>query len=172
MIRVLLAITTAFLAGTTADVVFAQATGVQLESVENQNEDEPVEVTSNQLSVDQIKGTAFFSGDVVVVQGEIRINAPEMTVQYVILEDGSVGNEVDTITATGGVLMVTPTEEAESDHAVYTPARDEVVMTGDVLLTQGRNSINGTRLTVDMITGAGQMEGRVRTILQPGATPE
>lgn len=150
----------------------AQATDVQLESVDGDSGDEPVEVTSNQLAVDQLAGTALFTGDVVVVQGEIRINAPEMLVQYITLPDGSIGEEVDTITATGGVLMVTPTEEAESDMAVYTPARDEVVMTGNVLLTQGPNTVNGTRLTVDVNTGSGQMDGRVRTILQPGSDPQ
>ena len=84
-----------------------------------------------------------------------------------MLPDGSVGSEVDTITATGGVLMVTPSEEAEADEAVYTLALDEGVMTGNVLLTQGPNTINGTRMVWDVETGAGQMDGRVRTILQP-----
>ena len=147
----------------------AQSTNVQIQSVDEENQQEPVEVTSNQLTVDQNAGSALFTGDVVVVQGEIRINAPEMIVQYIMLPDGSVGTEVDTITATGGVLMVTPSEEAEADKAVYTLARDEVVMPGNVLLTQGPTTINGTRMGWDVTTGAGQMEGRVRTILQPGS---
>ena len=147
----------------------AQTTDVQIQSVDEENQEEPVEVTSNQLTVDQNAGSAVFTGDVVVVQGEIRINAPQMVVQYIIEPDGTVGTEVDTITATGGVLMVTPSEEAEADQAVYTLARDEVVMAGNVLLTQGPNTINGTRMVWDVTTGAGQMEGRVRTILQPGS---
>lgn len=150
----------------------AQGTGVQLGGVDAQEQDEPVEVTANQLTVDQNAGSAVFSGDVVVVQGEIRINAPEMTVQYLLQPDGTVGSTVDTITATGGVLMVTPTEQATADRAVYTPARDEVVMTGDVLLTQGPNTINGTRMVWDVTSGAGRMEGRVRSILQPQGEDE
>ncbi|MCV6597191.1 MAG: lipopolysaccharide transport periplasmic protein LptA [Mangrovicoccus sp.] len=152
--------------------VQSQGTDVRLNSVDQESRDAPVEVISNQLEVDQLAGTALFTGDVVVTQGEIRINAPEMLVQYIMLPDGSVSSEVDTITANGGVLMVTPTEEAESDDAVYTPARDEVVMTGNVLLTQGPNTVNGTRLTVDVTTGEGRMEGRVRTVLQPGSDSE
>lgn len=154
-----------------AGTALSQGTGVQLQSVE-ENQDEPVEVTSDMLTVDQLKGTALFTGDVVVIQGEVRLNAPEMLVQYIILPDGTVGSEVDTITASGGVIMVTPTEEAASEEAVYTPARDEVVMTGDVLLTQGPNTLNGRRLVFDVETGQGQMEGRVRTVLQPGSDPE
>lgn len=163
------ALTAAMLVLAVAGPLSAQTTDVQIQSVDEENQEEPVEVTSNQLTVDQNAGSAVFTGDVVVVQGEIRINAPEMIVQYIIEPDGTVGTEVDTITATGGVLMVTPSEEAESDQAVYTLARDEVVMTGNVLLTQGPNTINGTRMVWDVTTGAGQMEGRVRTILQPGS---
>ncbi|MEM1363202.1 MAG: lipopolysaccharide transport periplasmic protein LptA [Pseudomonadota bacterium] len=154
-----------------AGAALSQGTGIQLQSVE-ENQQEPVEVTSDLLTVDQLKGTALFTGDVIVIQGEIRLNAPEMLVQYIILPDGTVGSEVDTITASGGVIMVTPTEEAASEEAVYTPAREEVVMTGDVLLTQGPNTLNGARLVFDVETGQGQMEGRVRTVLQPGSDTE
>ena len=47
------------------------------------------------------------------------------------------------------------------------------VITGDVLLTQGDNVMSGQKLTVDLKTGMGHMDGRVRTVLQPegkGAT--
>jgi len=43
-----------------------------------------------------------------------------------------------------------------------------LVMTGDVLLTQGASVMSGQKLDVDLKTGVGRMDGRVRTILQPG----
>lgn len=41
-------------------------------------------------------------------------------------------------------------------------------MTGDVLLTQGESVMSGQKLSVNLRSGTGQMDGRVRTILQPG----
>jgi len=41
-------------------------------------------------------------------------------------------------------------------------------MTGNVLLTQGPNTLGGDRLTVDLEAGSGRMEGNVRTIFQTG----
>ncbi len=159
----------AFLAGLGAA---AQAQGVSLGGIQEADDDAPVEVTSNQLEVNQAQGTALFTGDVIVIQGELRLAAPRILVEYTRLPDGSIGQEVDVITATGGVLMVTPSEAAESDRAVYIPRRDEVTMTGDVLLTQGPNTLNGERLVVDLLTGSGVMEGRVRTVLVPGSEQE
>ena len=60
---------------------------------------------------------------------------------------------------------------SEAREAVYDVAAGTVEMTGDVLLTQAENVLSGQRLTVDLRTGTGQMDGRVRTILQPGTKP-
>ncbi|WP_138471714.1 LptA/OstA family protein [Poseidonocella sp. HB161398] len=150
----------------------AQGTGVTLGSVPDGGSNEPVEITSDQLELNQTEGTALFTGDVLVVQGEIRLAAPRILVEYVVLPDGSLGNDVERITATGGVTMVTPTEAAESDEAVYSPLNEEVVMTGDVLLTQGPNTLNGQRLVINLATGTGRMDGRVRTVITPGSSPE
>lgn len=149
----------------------ALSQGVNIGGVNSADEDAPIEVTSDQLEVDQVVGTALFTGDVVVVQGELLMAAPWMLVEYERLPDGTLGEDVDRVTAKEGVVMVTPTEAAESAEAVYFPARDEMIMYGDVLLTQGPNTLNGDRLTVDLITGNGVMEGRVRTVLTPGSEP-
>ena len=148
--------------------VLAQSTGVELGGFTNRDPDAPVEITSDRLDLRREDGTALFSGDVVAVQGEMRLRAERVQVDYVVRPDGSLGDEVDSVTATGDVLLVTPSEAAESDEAVYYPARNEVFMTGNVLLTQGGNTVAGDRLHVDLETGTGEVEGRVRTVLQPG----
>lgn len=152
------------------NTVFAQGTGVQVGGASGLDSSAPVEVTSDQLQVDQTAGTALFSGDVLVIQGELRLAAPEILVEYIRMPDGSVGSDVDKITATGGVTVVTATEAAESQMAVYSPLDEEVIMTGDVLLTQGPNTLTGTRLVIDLVTGSGRMDGRVRTVLTPATS--
>ncbi|MFV0245218.1 MAG: LptA/OstA family protein [Qingshengfaniella sp.] len=132
----------------------------------------PVAVEADDLALDQTAGTAVFRGNVSVIQGEMTLTAPEITVHYLHNPDGSLSGDIDRITASGGVMIVTPTEAAEARDAIYTPASSEMVMTGDVVLTQGGNTLAGERLTVDLETGTGRVEGRVRTILQPGNQPQ
>jgi lipopolysaccharide export system protein LptA len=69
--------------------------------------------------------------------------------------------------ATGGVTLVNGAETAEAQEAVYTISDGIVVMTGDVLLTQGTSAISGSRLNVDLNAGTGLMEGRVTTVFVP-----
>ncbi len=129
----------------------AQSTGVQTGGL-RADPDAPVEVLADSLDLDQAAGTAVFTGNLVVTQGEMKLKAPEILVEYARTADGELGSDVERITASGGVLMVTPTEAAEAQTAVYTPGANEVIMTGEVLLTQGPNTMAGERLVVDLET--------------------
>lgn len=42
----------------------------------------PVEVTADNLNVDQDTGSAVFSGNVVIGQGDLRLSAPSVQVTY------------------------------------------------------------------------------------------
>lgn len=126
----------------------------------------PVEIESDQLQVDQTAGTAVFTGDVRVKQGDMRMTAPRVDVTY-----GTEGGKIDHIHASGGVTLSSPTEAAEGAEAVYTIDTGAVVMTGNVLVTQGQSTIAGQRLVMDLNTGTGRMEGRVQTVFQPGKKP-
>lgn len=124
----------------------------------------PVEVTADRLTVNQTDGTATFTGNVLVGQGEMRLSAAEVFVEY-----GSADrSRIERLRATGGVTLVSGQEAAEAEQAIYTIETGEVIMTGNVLLIQGANTLSGEKLVVDLATGTGQMEGRVKTVLQPG----
>lgn len=123
----------------------------------------PVEVTAENLTVNQADGTATFAGDVLVKQGQMRIEAAEVRVEY-----GDTTGEIDRLHASGGVLLVNATDAAQATSAVYTIASGEVVMTGDVLMTQGQAAIKGQTLFINLKTGTGRMEGGVTTTFTPG----
>lgn len=142
-------------------------TSVQLSGGLRQDTSAPVEVESDRLTVDQAAGTAVFTGNVRVRQGEMRMTAAEATLEY--SDDGA---EVERVRMTGGVMMTNGIEVAEGQDAIYTIASGEVLMTGDVLLTQGKSTINGQELTVDLDTGLGVMTGRVQTVFVPGKKSE
>ena len=140
----------------------AQGTSVAFGTM-RQDTDAPVEVTSDQLSVDQDSGTAVFTGDVLIGQGEMRLSAPRVLVIY--NEDNS---GIDRLEATGGVTLVSGPDAAEAERADYDIGSGTIVMTGDVLLTQGESALTADRMTVNLDSGTAQMNGRVKTILQPG----
>lgn len=122
----------------------------------------PVEITADNLTVDQSTGIATFSGNVLIGQGDMRLSAGQVLVEY-----GETNSDISELRASGGVTLVSATEAAEAREAVYTLGTSTVVLTGDVLLTQGKNVMAGQSLTVNLTTGTGTMAGRVRTVLQP-----
>jgi lipopolysaccharide export system protein LptA len=88
--------------------------------------------------------------------------------------------------AHGNVYYVTPDRVVKGDNATYTADNTTIVMTGtEVVATQGKNVVTGTRLTINTTTGEATMidertgrgaKGRVRSVLYPqdqkqGAAP-
>ncbi len=128
----------------------------------------PVEMTADKLSIDQGDGSALFTGNVLIGQGEMRLTAPWVRVEYATGEGTSTG-QISRLHATGGVTLVNGAEAAEAKEAVYTIDTGSIVMTGDVLLTQGQNALSSQKMVVDLKQGTAVMEGRVRTILQTGS---
>lgn len=127
-----------------------------------QDSDLPVEVTSENLDVNQDDGTAVFIGNVVVGQGEMRLFAPRVLVIYKEDESG-----IDRLEATGGVIVISGEDAAEGDKADYFVDTGMIEMEGSVLLVQPRQTLTSDKMVVDTRDGTAQMTGRVKTILQP-----
>ncbi|PYG29186.1 lipopolysaccharide transport periplasmic protein LptA [Pelagimonas varians] len=138
----------------------ALAQGAQVSFGGNQDTTAPVEVTADALSVNQKDGTALYTGDVLVAQGEMRLAAPRVLVVY-----SETAQKIQRMEATGGVTMVSGDEAAEAQRADYTLDTGVIVMTGNVLLTQGASALTSEKMTVNLETGTAQMTGRVRTVL-------
>ena len=123
----------------------------------------PVEVQADTLSVNNADGSAAFSGNVRVKQGEMVLSAGAVTVEY-----GADKKAIANLHATGGVTIANLADAAEAREAVYTIDSGVIVMTGDVLVTQGPSTLAGQKLTINLKTGQGTMEGRVSTVFVPG----
>ncbi|QQA42864.1 lipopolysaccharide transport periplasmic protein LptA [Pelagovum pacificum] len=148
-----------FLLALTTVPAFAQ-TNVDLGGV-SADPDAPVEVTADSLTVDRESGSAIFSGNVMIGQGDLRIAAAEVQVSY----DETTG-DVARLIASGGVTLVTAEEQAEAQNADYDLTSSELTLTGEVLLTQGQSALSAERMVVNLDTGAAQMDGRVRTVFR------
>ncbi|WP_111537587.1 LptA/OstA family protein [Palleronia aestuarii] len=144
--------------------VSAQETAIDFGGL-RQDTTQPVEVASDALEVNQSDGTATFSGNVVVSQGAMRLSAGRITAIYA--GEASAGR-IRELRAEEGVTLVAGEDAAEAQSAVYDIDEGSVVMTGDVLLTQGPTALSSERLVIDLVNGTGSLEGRVRTIFETG----
>lgn len=140
----------------------AQGTKVAFGTIQ-QDTSAPVEVSADELNVDQDTGEAIFTGNVVIGQGEMRLSAARVLVIYRQDQAG-----IERLEATGGVTLVSGADAAESQRADYDIDSGTIVMTGDVLMAQGKSAISADRMTVDLDGGTARMQGRVKTILQTG----
>lgn len=147
-----------------ASAVKAQSANIAL-GTEAFDRTQQVEVTADELSVNQSNGQAVFAGNVLVVQGEVRMSAGQVAVVYADADASA--NGISSLRATGGVTFVTASDAVEAQEATYSVDRGTVQLSGDVILTQGQNAISGDSLIVDLNSGQGRMEGRVRTVFTP-----
>ena len=127
-----------------------------------QNSDDPVEVTADNLAVDQNDGTAVFTGNVLIGQGEMRLSAPRVLVVYLQDQSG-----IERLQASGGVTLISGDDAAEAKNADYNIETGMIEMQGSVLLVQGPNALTADRMFVDTTAGTARMSGRVKTVLQP-----
>jgi len=158
----ILALVVSFLGLTTNGI--AQTTNLAFGTLQ-QDTSLPVEVTADSLSVNQTDGTAIFTGNVVIIQGEMRLAAPRVLVVYAQATDAQEAR-IARLEATGGVTLISGPDAAEAERADYNIDDGEVVMRGNVLLTQGASALTSDLMTVDLTGGTAQMDGRVKTILR------
>lgn len=123
----------------------------------------PVELSADNLTVNQTTGKAEFTGNVLIGQGQMKLSADKVVVQYV---QGDT-QKIDNLDATGNVTLVNGPDAAEAKQAIYDVASGNVTLIGDVLLTQGQNVMSGERMVVNLSDGTAQMNGRIRSVLQP-----
>lgn len=123
----------------------------------------PVEIAADALSVDQDSGQAIFTGNVEIAQGAMRLSAARVVVDYA----GDDRRRIRALLAEGDVVLVSGPDAANARHATYDVESGMVTLRGDVLVTQGRNVLSGDHMTVNLGTGTAQVEGRVRSVLQP-----
>ena len=125
---------------------------------------QPVEVTADGLNVNQEDGSALFEGNVLIMQGDMRLSADSV----LVINKGE-GSGIERLEARGNVLLVSGEDAAEAGEADYAIDSGTVEMRGDVLLTQGTRTLGAERMLVNLATGNATLSGRVRTTLSGGS---
>jgi lipopolysaccharide export system protein LptA len=151
--------------------------GANLPNASNQ----PIAIEADRLEVRDREKVAVFAGGVTVTQGHTRMTASSMRVLYdgdVAPGAGGSASSIRRIEASGPIVVTQPDQTMTGQSAIYEMATRVIVVTGNVVLTQGRNVVQGPRLTLDMRTnhavierGAGGQGERPRMLLVPGEAP-
>ncbi len=124
----------------------------------------PVNVESDRLDVDDGAKQAVFTGNVKAVQGAFVIRSAELTATY--LGSAGLSGPSDAAASAGGAAKLTRVQarkkvevtsregqNAKGDWADFDIKSNTATLGGDVILTQGKNVVRGTRLDIDMTTG-------------------
>lgn len=136
------------------------------------NSNDPIAVNADSFSADLQAETGTYSGNVLVVQGSVRLRADEVVVAA---PDG----RATRMEARGGIVVESPSGTATGALAVYDIADQVVRLTGNVVLTKNSNVMRGSTLEVRIADGratlsggvnsAGENEGRVQGLfVAPG----
>jgi lipopolysaccharide export system protein LptA len=137
---------------------------------------QPIEINADELEVFQEENRAVFSGNVVAIQGKVRLKSDRMNVFYSSSDSDKKSPSakpaaksttkapakqaanpaqggIDRIEVTGNVFLSTPTETASGTQGEYDVKGQEVRLSGNVVLTRDRNTLKGDRLVYSFLTG-------------------
>ncbi len=136
--------------------------------VNRQTSNQPIAFGAD--SGEQTPASISLRGRAEVTQGGNRLRADAITMYR------NAAGDPDRVEATGTVYFVTPTQSMRGERAVYTINNGEVVVTGNVVLTQGQNVLTGGRLNYNVNTDAATMAGaprgsagnRIQGVFYPG----
>ncbi|SOE17970.1 lipopolysaccharide export system protein LptA [Hoeflea halophila] len=140
--------------------------------------DEPIQIESDLLKINEETSQATFTGNVKVVQGDTLLQAGEMIVNYT-KGGGSVSSgsaDIREIELYKKVFIQSGTQTATADAGNFNMADEILVLTGEkVVLTDADNVFIGCKLTVQMKNGQAKLDScgrRVMIQLDPKSRPK
>lgn len=160
------------------------------------NSDQPINISSDTLEVQQDKQLAIFRGKVDVIQGETRLRSDDLFVYYrdrnnqpqaaqparqgqqakpaaggAITPGGPDASSITKVEAKGNVFVSTPKERAQGDFGVYDVDKKTITLTGNVLLTSDQSTVRCARAVMYQDSGRSTCDpvagGRVQGVIIP-----
>lgn len=138
--------------------------------------EQPMRIEADQVTVDEREGVSTYVGQVVVVQGTLRLEAHTLTVHMD-------GGQVQRLQAEGEPAVYRQRPEGKQEDVVaraakldYQAAQQTLVLEGDAQVQQGQHSFASRRIDYDLAEDrvqAGKAGGgeRVKIVIQPQSTP-
>lgn len=119
--------------------------------------EQPIELVADSVDIDEAKNISIYRGDVDLRQGSIRLLADVVTVQHVERKPAK-------IIAEGRPVKFRQQSErgpvnGEAKQVEYEVASENLVLIGDAVLVQGKDTMRSDRIVYD----------RVRAVVKAGA---
>ena len=118
---------------------------------------QPINIEAGKLDYFDKEQKLIYTGSVVATQGSSRLKSSVLTIFLAPktaakggeaksgdAAGGGSGNQVQHMIAAGPVTMVQKDQVGTGDNAVYDKTADTVILSGNVVLTQGENITKGT----------------------------
>jgi lipopolysaccharide export system protein LptA len=128
----------------------------------------PIDFDAAHLEVLDAQNQALLSGNVVIRQGKLTLNADRVKLLYT--KNSSGDPEIDRLDARGNVKLVSPSERAAGNTGIYDVSARIITLIGDVTLDRGGSLLKGQRLVLNLNSGLTSFDGGGGGTAQPGAT--
>jgi lipopolysaccharide export system protein LptA len=132
------------------------------------NAEGPIDITADELEVQNKACTSVWRGKAEMLQGEARLRADVLKAFFQTKPaapgasatgSGACGDMIR-MEAEGNVYYVTSkNQRVRGDAGVYDAQNETVTLTGDVVAVQDQNVLRGTRMIFNTQTGEGRMVG-------------
>ena len=142
------------------------------------NSKAPLEITSDEMNIDQEHGVIHFKGDVKVIQDKMTLTSKIMHAYFHKKQEA---NEPDIykIEVEGNVHIITPKEKAKGDKGFYKVKEEYLELIGHVALQKEDTLVTGNKLTYSAKKGESSVTGgssnskssRVKAIFSPKVSP-
>ncbi|NBO19339.1 MAG: hypothetical protein EBV03_08970 [Proteobacteria bacterium] len=121
------------------------------------------------LEYHEADSMAVARGEAVAAQNDRRVEANVLTAKFATGANGE--QELRQITAEGNVTIITKTDVAKGNRAVYDLSRNAAVLSGQVRVNRADTQLSGDVAEVDFKSGQSRLvnegKGRVRALLTP-----
>ena len=138
------------------------------QEVDSPEKSEPVQISADRLEVDDVAQRLVFIGHAIARQGDITLSSEKLLVQY-----SGDDRQIREIVAEGNVRITQGERVATGQRAVYDQAEERIVLTGEPVVREGSNSVQGQEIVLFLdckrsIVKGGQ-DGRVQAVIVPGS---
>lgn len=149
---------------------------------------EPINIAADKLDYFDKQQKAVYTGNVVAVQGETRLNATELTILFDRKADskgakdakapasgpGGANSQMRRMEGKGPIAITNKDQVGTGDALVYDKPENKFYLIGNVALSQGENVTRGDKLIYDLNTGQAVVtsKGRVHSLIVPGDQPK
>ncbi len=120
------------------------------------NRNAPVDIRSEEMTVDFENNKIVFKGDVKVLQSDFSLTAGEVTAVF-----GESADDIKKIIASDDVKIQKADKMAWGEQAVYDRESATILLTGTPVLKQGRNFIRGEEIQFSLDEDRMEVKGSV-----------